>query len=49
MVKNTAVHLASESRYLLLKAGSELLDGRESVPGGSLTFLASGYQVKVGG
>ena len=28
MVKNTVVHLASESRHLLLEARSELLDGR---------------------
>ena len=39
MVKNTAVHLASESRHLLFKGGSELLDGwgvcnysREAIP-----------------
>ena len=39
MVKNTAVHLASESRHLLFKASSELFDGwgicnysREAIP-----------------
>ena len=44
MVKNTVVNLASERWHLLLKAGSELLDGwgvcnysREAIPvlGGS--------------
>ena len=38
-VKNTVVHLASETQHLLLKAGSGLLDGwgvrgysREAIP-----------------